>query len=191
MISIAGIVLAFLAGSLPFSVWIGRVALGVDIRQVGDGNPGAANVWRTGGPLWGILAILADSLKGAIPVALANFVFQWDGWPLVLVTIAPVLGHAFSPFLGFNGGKALAVTFGVWTGLTVWVGPLLLGLAFTLWLLILQDDARAVIAGSLTQFAAFLILSADWTWLAAWVGITAVLLWKHKGELFTHPTTDS
>ena len=179
---VAGIILAFLAGSLPLSVWIGRLALGVDIRQIGDGNPGAANVWRSGGSLWGIAAVLADSLKGALPVALANFVFHWDDWPLVLITVAPVFGHAFSPFLGFNGGKALAVTFGVWTGLTIWVGPLILGLAFALWLLILRSDARAVIAGSLTQLAAFLILSADWTWLAAWVGITAVLLWKHKAE---------
>ncbi|KPK05115.1 MAG: hypothetical protein AMJ56_16395, partial [Anaerolineae bacterium SG8_19] len=64
------IALAFLCGSLPLSVWLGRLVLGIDIRQFGDGNPGAANVWRAGGAKWGLTAVLLDFLKGAIPVAL-------------------------------------------------------------------------------------------------------------------------
>ena len=179
---VLAILLAFLAGALPFSVWIGRWALDVDIRQVGDGNPGAANVWRAGGPFWGSLAIMADFSKGVIPVATANYILGWGGWALVAVAIAPVLGHAFSPFLHFRGGKALAVTFGVWTGLTLWVGPLILGLAFAFWLLVLKKDVWAVIAGIFTQLAAFLMLGVDWTWIAVWVGITAVFVWKQKKE---------
>lgn len=177
-LTVTGILLAFISGSLPLSVWIGRWGLGLDIRQVGDGNPGAANVWSAGGPRWGMAALLADGFKGLIPVALANFTFGWEGWPLVLFCVAPVLGHAFSPFLKFQGGKALAVTFGVWTGLTVWVGPLALGLAFAVWLLLTKKDTWAVIGGSLTQLAVFLIIGADWTWLAVWVGVTAVLFLK-------------
>ena len=177
------VVFAFVIGALPWSVWIGRWGLGVDIRHVGDGNPGASNVWKVGGARWGILAILADSFKGLIPVAIANFGFGWEGWWLTAVTIAPVLGHAFSPFLHFQGGKALAVTFGVWTGLTIFVAPLILGLAFAFWLWLLKKDSWAVLAGSLTQLAAFLILGVDWVWLASWVGITAVLIWKQKDEL--------
>jgi glycerol-3-phosphate acyltransferase PlsY len=180
MTTALGIILAFLSGALPLSVWIGQWALGVDIRQVGDGNPGAANVWRAGGPRWGWLAIIADFSKGAIPVALANFLFSWQGWALAAVTIAPVLGHAFSPFLGFRGGKALAVTFGVWTGLTLWVGPVILGLAFAFWLFVLKKDSWAVLAGSATQLAAFLILNVSWVWLIVWAGIMAVFLWKHR-----------
>lgn len=171
---------AFLSGALPFSVWIGQYILHTDIRQVGDGNPGATNVWKVGGAFWGCTAVLADASKGFIPVALANFVYGWDGWALVAVTIAPVLGHAFSPFLRFNGGKALAVTFGVWTGLTIWIGPMTLGLAFAFWLRILKKDAWAVILGSVTQFVVFLVLGADWVWLAVCEGITAVFIWKHK-----------
>lgn len=178
MAAIGGILLAFLCGSLPFSVWIGRWALAVDIRQVGDGNPGAANVWRAGGPLWGALAIVADAAKGAIPVALVNYVLGWEGWALVFVAIAPVLGHAFSPFLRFRGGKALAVTFGVWLGLSSWLGPLILGLAFAFWLVVLKKDAWAVLAGSLTQLGAFLIIGVDWTWLVVWLGIFVIFIWK-------------
>lgn len=177
------VALAFLSGALPLSVWIGQCALGSDIRLIGDGNPGAANVWRAGGPRWGLLAIVADFTKGAAPVALATFALDWNGWWLTAVTIAPVLGHAFSPFLGFRGGKALAVTFGVWTGLTLWLGPTMLGVGFALWRVILKKDAWAVIAGAATQLAAFLIINVAWEWLAVWAGITAVLLWKHKFEL--------
>lgn len=177
------VVLAFLSGALPLSVWIGQWALGADIRLVGDGNPGAANVWRVGGPRWGWLAIVADFSKGAVPVALTNFVLDWNGWALTVVSIAPVLGHAFSPFLGYRGGKALAVTFGAWTGLTLWLGPLILGLGFALWLVVLKKDAWAVLAGATTQLATFLILRVAWEWLAVWAGITAVFIWKHKTEL--------
>lgn len=173
-----GIALSFLCGAMPLSVWIGRAALGVDIRDYGDGNPGAANVWRAGGGKWGTLAILADAFKGLIPVAIANFAFGWQGWPLVAVSAAPVFGHAFSPFLRFRGGKALATAFGVWTGLTIWIAPLALGLAFALWLRLLKREAAAILAGSLTQLAVFLLIDAPWEWIAVWVAITAVFVLK-------------
>ena len=79
------IFIAFLCGSLPLSVWLGRVALGKDVTQYGDRNPGAANVWRAGGIGWGLLAATLDLLKGAIPVGLANFVFDMEGWALAAV----------------------------------------------------------------------------------------------------------
>jgi len=181
------VALSFLSGALPLSVWIGRWGVGVDIRQVGDGNPGASNVWRAGGARWGWLAIVADFSKGLIPVALVNFGLGWDGWALTAVSIAPILGHAFSPFLHFHGGKALAVSFGVWAGLTIWLGPVLLGAGFAIWLAILKKDAWAVLAGAATQLVAFLLIDAiwgiAWEWLVVWVGMTAVFIWKHKTEL--------
>ena len=170
---------AFLSGSLPFSVWIGRWGLGVDIREIGDGNPGGTNVWRAGGPVWGLLAILCDAFKGCIPVALAAHHYGWSGLPLAALAVAPVLGHAFSPFLGFQGGKALAVTFGIWTGLTVWLGPISLGLAFALWLKLLKKDGAAVIAGSFTQLMLFFLIGADQVWLMVGLIITLLLVWKH------------
>jgi len=181
------VALAFLSGALPLSVWIGRWGVGVDIRQVGDGNPGASNVWRAGGPRWGWLAIVADFSKGLIPVAIVNFGLGWDGWALTAVSIAPVLGHAFSPFLRFHGGKALAVSFGVWAGLTIWLAPTLLGVGFAIWLKILKRDAWAVLAGVATQLVAFLLINAiwgiPWEWFAVWAVMTAVFIWKHKSEL--------
>jgi glycerol-3-phosphate acyltransferase PlsY len=180
------IAVSFLFGSLPLSVWIGRVVLGIDIRNYGDGNPGAANVWRIGGAGWGALAVLLDFLKGAAPVAMANFVFEMEGAALAAAAIAPIAGHAFSPFLGFQGGKALAVTFGVWTGLTLWLIPTLLGLFFGVYLAVLKPDGWAVMAGVFSLLVVLLIIGNP-LWLVVWVGMALFLSWMQRTDLARKP----
>lgn len=183
MPSLLWIPFSFLCGALPMSVWVGKLALGVDIRQFGDGNPGATNVFRAGGKGWGMVALLLDFLKGALPVALANFGWQLEGWGLTAVAIAPVAGHAFSPFLGWHGGKALAVTFGVWTGLSLFVVPILLGLLFAVWLFTVRPEGWAVLLGCLCLLPGLLLLDAPPTWLGTWLGMTAVLVISHRADL--------
>ncbi len=180
--SLLWVALAFFCGSLPLSLWLGRVALHVDIRQYGDGNPGAANVWRAGGKWWGLLAILLDALKGAIPVGIAAYGAGVQGWTLVAVALAPILGHAYTPFLAGQGGKALSVTFGIWTGLTLWQAPVVLGIAFAVWLKVLVVEGWAVLAGMLTLLAYFLVTGAPWEWLAVWAGSFVLFVWKHRQD---------
>jgi acyl phosphate:glycerol-3-phosphate acyltransferase len=183
MTTLFWIVVAFILGSLPFSVWVGRWALRKDVREYGDGNPGASNVFRAGGKGWGVVAVLLDGFKGAIPVGIANFGVGLEGWALTAVAIAPILGHAFSPFLRFRGGKALATTFGVWLGLTLWWGPTALGLGFAFWRWRLTVDGWAVLAGMLTLLAVLLLAGASPALLAAWLGNTLILAWKHREDL--------
>ena len=177
------IALAFLAGSLPYSVWLGRLMLHTDIRDYGDGYPGATNAWKAGGWRVGIPALLLDYAKGAVPVGLLHFVAGLSGWALIAVSLAPVLGHAFSPFLHFKGGKALAVTFGVWTGLTLAEGPVVLGLLFALFISILSSDSWAVVCGMLVFLVYLLVFHPDRTLLAMWCGNTLILVWKSLDEL--------
>lgn len=181
------IIFAFFCGALPLSVWLGRLALGVDITQYGDGNPGAANVWRAGGGRWGMLAVLLDFLKGAIPVGLAHYAAGLAGWSLAAVAIAPILGHAFSPFMGFHGGKALAVTFGVWTGLSLWLVPLILGALFGLYLWLLKPEGWSVMAGAFSLLLVLAIFFPDPVWLGVWAGMTTILAWKHRQDLRQKP----
>jgi glycerol-3-phosphate acyltransferase PlsY len=176
-------ILAFLSGSLPFSVWVGKIALGKDIQQYGDKNPGSANVFRAGSKFWGAVALLLDFLKGAIPVAIAYSLFQLEGWALTAVALAPILGHAFSPFLKFRGGKALAVTFGVWCGLTLWLVPTLLGISFAVWLKAVKVAGLAVVLGLLSLLPALLWLQPPFAWFAIWLGNTIILAWKHRPDL--------
>ena len=134
-------VVSFLCGSVPFAVLIGR-AKGIDIRSIGSGNPGASNLGRALGKRWGILCFVLDAGKGFVPtvvyggsvvVAMAardrgvwadpaamvdGVVAGPDGslrW--VLVAVAAVLGHVFSPWLGFRGGKGVATGAGATLGL--------------------------------------------------------------------------
>ena len=175
--------IGFLLGSLPLSVWLGRVALRTDIRQYGDGNPGGTNVARAGGTKLGVLAIVLDMLKAALPVALAYYVFGVAGWGLTPVVLAPLLGHAFSPFLGFRGGKALACTFGAWTALTVPFGPFVMGGSVFVFHKLLTVSAWAVMAALLMLLLFLLIAGAALPVLAAWVGTAALLAWTHRADL--------
>ena len=108
----------FLCGALMFSYWLGK-AVRKDLKHVGDGNPGAFNLWRAAGYRWGLAGITLDFLKGYVPLVflVESGTLSMD-YGLTIVAAAPILGHAFSPFLKFRGGKAIAVTFGVWSALT-------------------------------------------------------------------------
>jgi glycerol-3-phosphate acyltransferase PlsY len=81
--------------------------------------------------------------------------------------------------LGFRGGKALAVTFGIWTGLTLWFAPTVLGLAFVLWLILLKKDAMTVMLGLVTLLIALLLFMPDPVYVWVWVGNFMILGWKH------------
>ncbi len=179
--------LAFFSGSLPFSLWIGRLFLDADIRRYGDGNPGATNVAKAGGLGWGAVAVVLDFLKGAVPVSAAAFGAGLQGWPLLLTAVAPVAGHAFSPILAGRGGKALATTVGIWAGLTLGEGPLLLGLFFTLGVLLLQPDGWAVLFGLGGLLAHLLLNHPDPLLLAVWAGNTLLLIWTHRQDLASRP----
>jgi glycerol-3-phosphate acyltransferase PlsY len=183
IVSIAVIPLAFLCGSLPFSVWLGKILLGLDVRKFGDGNPGAANAFRTGNKLIGLLVLLLDISKAAAPVGWAYFTLDIRGIPMLLIAIAPILGHIFSPFLGFRGGKALATALGVWIGLTIWklslpaVVGALIGIAlFTPpgW------SGMLALAGILVVL---LIWLPDPLLLVVWFSEVIILAWTHRLDL--------
>jgi len=178
---------SFLMGSVPFSVLIGRLITGKDIRGLGDGNPGAANAWRAGSWPVGVLALLLDYFKGALPVGCGHFILGIQGWGLGMVAIAPVVGHAFSPFLRFRGGKGLAVTFGVWTGLTLGEAPILLGLLLGLFYLVLNVEAWAVAVGMVLLMVHFVSGHAGVVVLAVAGVNTVLLLWTHRRDLRRKP----
>ncbi len=174
---------AFFCGALPFSVWLGKIALRKDIRAYGDANPGAANVFRAGGKGWGWVAILLDILKGAVPVGLANYGAHLTAWPLALIAIAPIAGHAFSPFLHFKGGKAIAVSLGIWCGLTLYQVPLVLGLILGSYIVLLTNDGWSTVLG-FASLIVYLLISAVSTWmLGVWLGNLIIVVYKHRADL--------
>lgn len=104
-------ILAYLLGSIPSGVWIGKMFYDKDIRDYGSGNTGATNTFRILGPKAGTVALIMDVLKGSI-AALIPIMLGTDIHPIFIGFFA-ILGHVFSIFLGFKGGKAAATTAGV------------------------------------------------------------------------------
>jgi len=123
------IALSYLCGAIPTGVLIAR-RQGVDVRKVGSGNIGATNVARSLGKKAGLLTLLGDALKGLLPVLVVRFLDLGDT-SLACAAVAAFLGHLFSPFLGFSGGKGVATGLGVFLGLAPQAILLALGL-FTL-----------------------------------------------------------
>ena len=189
--------IGFVSGSLPLSVWLGRWLLRTDITKYGDANPGATNVLRAGGKKAGALALLLDTLKALIPVGLAYYWVGITDWGLVPVALAPIAGHAFSPFLGFKGGKAVATTLGTWMALTVWEGPTVGGLLVLLFTKLFGANGWAVIFAMIGMLAYFLITPAALNGLVArpplpvlvaiWAGNFLILVIKHRDDLAQPP----
>jgi glycerol-3-phosphate acyltransferase PlsY len=178
----------FLLGSIPFSVLVGRLALKTDIRGYGDRNPGATNVFRAGGKAWGVFAIASDIGKGALPVGLAAQVVGLDGWPLVAAALAPVLGHAFSPWLGFKGGKAIATTYGIWIGLTVWHGLIVAPLLFIYWYLALRPPGYIVLVTGFSLTMYFALIGASWVVFIVLLLNFSLLTLKHQQDMRKGPS---
>jgi len=145
------LVLAYLFGSIPAGVLVART-YGVDIRKVGSGNIGATNVLRTLG--WGPALVVAffDVFKGGIAVLLAR-ALGLEGWLLGGVAVAAVLGHNYSLFLGFRGGKGVATSFGT----LLFLDPILALWTFPIGVSVMLLT-RYVSAGSMTGGVAALVL---------------------------------
>ena len=112
------LICAYLLGSVPTGLLLAR-AMGVDIRETGSGNIGATNVYRTMGRKVGILTLIGDCLKGLIPVLVAKWLQMPDFW-IAAIGLAAFLGHVYTVFLGFKGGKGVATALGVFLG-TSWL----------------------------------------------------------------------
>jgi glycerol-3-phosphate acyltransferase PlsY len=158
------VISGYLCGALPWGLWIGRLVRGIDIREHGSKNLGATNVYRTLGPGLGVMTLLLDIAKGAVPVAVVpalGITRAFPGghsWCAVTVAVSAVLGHLFTVFAGFRGGKGVATTVGVLLALS----PLAC-LVFLVVFLVTLLVTRYVSLGSVLGAIAF---SVSLAWLA-------------------------
>ena len=136
---------SYLLGAVPTGYLIARRVMGIDIRQHGSGNPGAANVYRTVGKWAGITTFLIDGLKGFIPVSIVLHVFPGEYWQAILCGTIAILGHMWTIYLKFRGGKGVATSAGVFAALL----PIPTALAFTAFVICVALWGRISI-GSIT-----------------------------------------
>jgi acyl phosphate:glycerol-3-phosphate acyltransferase len=183
LLAIAG----FLLGAVPFSVIIGRLALGKNIQEYGDGNPGAVNVFRAGGHKAGLLAVFLDIAKGVPFVFLAH---AWLGLPdlsIVIVAMSAVLGHAFSPFLRWHGGKAVSITFGVLMGLPQHEAFFAFTAFVVAGFLLVENDSWIVVLGAAATLAYVAIAGEPYVIILLLFCILVLFVFKYFDTLHSLP----
>lgn len=152
MIPLLLLILAYVLGATPTSYWVGRTFHGVDLRTVGSGNLGATNTFRVLGWRAALPVMLVDILKGWAPVALFPLIPGAPDSPRWILAFgaAAIVGHVYSFWVGFRGGKGVATSAGVFMGLAPWA----VLVAFVVWVALVAGT-RMVSAGSI---AAALVL---------------------------------
>ncbi len=181
MLSSVLILIAYLFGSISAAIIVCKVMGLPDPRTQGSNNPGATNVLRIAGKKPAAITLIADMLKGFLPVLLA-VLLNTDELTLVLVAIAAFLGHLYPIFFGFKGGKGVATAFGVILALN-WMVALLMVLT---WLLIAYglkiSSIAALVASALSPFY-FWWLSGSYLLIMMSVFLTILLFWRHRTNI--------
>jgi glycerol-3-phosphate acyltransferase PlsY len=186
-------VAAYLLGSIPTGYLVG-IAKGIDVRKVGSGNIGATNAFRILGKGPGIFVLVADGLKGWVAVALFPLLVHklfdaataWDTqtaeWLKIIAAICVILGHNYTCWLKFKGGKGIATSAGVLAALV----PLALVISLSTWIivcLLTRYVSAASIAASLILPLATYVAGYGWLLTAVTGVMCALAVYKHKANI--------
>jgi acyl phosphate:glycerol-3-phosphate acyltransferase len=160
-------VISFFSGAIMYSYLIARLFFKVDIRQKSaDGNPGSSNVIRAVGVPAGLVCMGLDVAKAFVPVFISVNLLGLRGMLLAPVAVAPVAGHAFSPMMRFNGGKAISTTYGALLGLLAvsrFVFAVAVIMAFFRFVLVVRpDSAGSIVDMAVTAAAAVIFTPTLW-----------------------------
>ena len=151
---VLGFVLGHLCGSIPSGLWIVQALHGIDIRNYGSKNIGTTNVFRTVGPKTAVMVLIADALKGIVAVWLVSAYFHNPVLDVVMA-LGALLGHNYSVFLGFKGGKGVATAL----GLLVFLMPKAAPCSFGVWLVLVLAtryvSLGSIVAAIVTPFLAW------------------------------------
>ena len=195
MIYILFFITIFFIGSIPFGLLIGRHSLKLDIRNEGSGNIGMTNVMRVGGKWAGIITFLLDFGKGAAAVLIAKIFFlnsdlklETQYLLLNLTGIVAILGHVYSIFLGFQGGKGISTLFGVLSILHFTIGLT----SAMIWVIMYKWKNISSLSGiTMLSILPFLFLFEPWiqnespiyTIFLIFLMLSLLLIYKHKDNI--------
>ena len=173
---------AYLLGSIPCGLILGRVVARKDVRNHGSGNIGATNVLRTVGRGWGVVTLAADMLKGALPVLAAmSFWPERNDLP-AWVGLSAVVGHCHSAYLGFRGGKGVATAMGVFLVFSAKSAAVGAGV-FAFLVFLTRRVSLGSMAGLLSAFIALWLWTGMGPALIAFGLLTALIIFRHKDNI--------
>ena len=175
------ILISYLTGSIPFGYLIAK-RKGINIFNVGSGNIGATNISRVLGKKLGVLVLILDALKGAIPTLIAYKIFSIKLPLLMLIPIAAIAGHCFSIFLKLKGGKGVATSLGS----MLVIFPLQIGLCFAIFAIVLLIWGYVSLASIISSLAfpiIVLISGYNINVFLFTLFIALFILYRHKGNI--------
>lgn len=174
---------SYLLGAIPTSFLAGKLFRGIDLRQHGSGNLGATNLYRTLGARFAVPVGLFDIAKGAVPVMVIAPMVSTSKYFAILCGIMAVLGHVFSVFVRFRGGKGVATASGVMLGLTPWA----VVVALVVWLVVVRASGYvslgSMVGAIVLPIAAWLLHSQqrDIIWIQ--VVVALAIIWLHRANI--------
>jgi len=177
---VAMLLLAYLVGSIPFGLVVGKVFYHVDVREHGSGNVGTTNVFRVLGKKAGAVVLVCDMLKGFVPALIAAHFF--NPWLAIFIAAAPVVGHIYSVFLKGSGGKGVATGAGVVLALV----PLAFGIILVVWVLLILTTRYVSLASLVATLLVPLFVFAfddPLPYEIAALLATVVIFWAHRGNI--------
>ena len=177
------VVAAYLIGGIPFGLIVVKLMTGADVRDGGSGNIGATNVLRTTGRLAGVLTLILDAAKAWFAVWLADRLTGGNEFWMSFAALAVLLGHAFSVWLRFKGGKAVASFVGAFAYLTPvpLLAVVLIFVFVVAWTRYLS--LGSIIAAGLFPVACWMILHPGWPVLVSAVAGAFLIIERHRGNI--------
>jgi acyl phosphate:glycerol-3-phosphate acyltransferase len=173
-------VVAYLFGAIPFGVLVART-YNINIQKTGSGNTGATNVLRAAGWGAGIVVALADIFKGGVPMLIAQ-ALGMPGWEMALVGFFAILGHNYSIFLGFKGGKGVATSYGTVTLIDIGLGLAMLPIFVATVAITRYSSAGSMIA-SFSGIVFAIAMQREWWKVVMLILIFVLILWTHRDNL--------
>ena len=190
MITVLLILIAYVLGSIPNALWVGKTFKNIDVREHGSKNTGSTNAARVLGPKLGIFTLILDILKGALPTYLgivlgADLLTRMTGidkLDVIVIGMAAILGHTFSLFLKFKGGKAVATTLGVFLVLVPYAILILLVVFFVIFGLTRYVSLASIISAVVLPIAVyFTTRHIPLTVLGIIIGLLVII--RHKENI--------
>jgi len=170
-------VVAYFLGSIPFGLILSKKFEGIDVRKIGSGNIGATNVLRLGNRKLAAMVLLLDMMKAIVAVLFGKiFLGDWAGW----AGLAAVVGHIYSPWLNFKGGKGVACGIGMYLGLSLVLGLNVMALWFGVAYQWRYSSLAAIASFAVAPFLIF-FLNIPVAFLPAFL-VSLLILYKHRGN---------
>ncbi len=172
--------ISFFIGSIPFGVFIAKLWGIKSLREVGSGNTGATNVVRAAGWKAGALTFILDFLKGLLPMLYLKCT-HGCGSENVWIGFAAIIGHCYSPFLKFEGGKGVSTAFGVLFALNYYIGALA-GVIYLLTLLTMRISAMGSLFAMLAGLFSIILFGHSDGQKLAFLFIVLIIIYRHKSN---------